>query len=131
MENIRKHRDIRLVTNSRAYHKRVMQPNFKSGIIFRENLMGCEMGKISVKMSKPVSLGQAFLDLSKIAMYRFHYDYMKPKYGDNLQLCYMDTDSLVYGIKTNDFDEDIANDVQARFDTSHQSKQESYWTDEG
>ena len=79
--------------------------------------MGCEMGKIKVVMSKPVYLGQAILDLSKIIMYEFHYDYMVPKYGDRLKLCYMATNSLVYDIKTEDFYEDIANDVEARFDT--------------
>ena len=65
-----------------------------------------------------VYLGQAILDLSKIVMYEFHYDYMIPKYGDRLKLCYMDTDSLVYHIKTKDFYADIADDVQTRFDTS-------------
>ena len=51
-------------------------------------------------------------------MYEFHYDYMKPKYGANLWLCYIDTDSLVYDIKTDDFYEDNSDDVEARFDTS-------------
>ena len=69
MENIRKHRNIKLVTNREAYLKLVMKPNFKSGILFSENLMGCEMGKIKVVMNKPVYLGQAILDLSKIVMY--------------------------------------------------------------
>ena len=73
--------------------------------------------------NKPANLGQAILDLSKIVMYEFHYDYMVPKYGlEKLKLCYMDTDSLVYDIKTDDFYEDIANDVEARFDTSGYSK---------
>ena len=76
------------------------------------------MDKIKVVMNKPVELGQALLDLSKIVMYEFHYEYMVPKYGENLTLCYMDTDSLVYRIKTEDFDADIADDVQTRFDTS-------------
>ena len=81
-----------------------------------------------------VYLGQAILDLSKIVMYEFHYDYMVQKYssdrlrmwgtgfallrGPRLQLCYMDTDSLVYRIQTEDFYEDISEDVPARFDTS-------------
>ena len=80
--------------------------------------MGCEMEKIRIVMNKSVYLGQAILDLSKISMYEFHYDYMLPKYGKHLKLCYMDTDSLVYDIKADDFYEDIANDVKARFDTS-------------
>ena len=123
MENIRKHRNIKLVTTEEKYLRTVMKPNFKSGIPFSENLMGCEMGKIKVVMNKPVYLGQAILDLSKIVMYEFHYDYMVPKYGlEKLKLCYMDTDSLVYDIKTEDFYKGIANDVEARFDTSGYNK---------
>ena len=123
MESIRKHRNIKLVTTEEKYLRTVMKPSFKSGVLFGEKLMGCEMGKIKVVMNKLVYLGQAILDLSKIVMYEFHYDYMVPKYGlENLKLCYMDTDSLVYDIKTEDFYEDIANDVKARFDTSGYSK---------
>ena len=74
MENIRKHRNIKLVTNRETYIKTVMKPNFKSGVLFGENLMGCEMGKIKVVMNKLVYLGQAILYLSKIVMYEFYYD---------------------------------------------------------
>ena len=118
MENIRKHRNIKFVTTEEKYLGTVMKPNFKSGVRFDENLMGCEMGKIKVVMNKVVYLGQAILDLSKIVMYEFHYDYMVPTYGDRLKLCYIDTDSLVYHIKTEDFYADITDDVPARFDTS-------------
>ena len=76
-------------------------------------------------MNKPVYLGQAISDLSKIVMYEFHYDYMEPKYGNNLKLCYMDTDPLVYHIKTEDFYEDIKEDVATRFDTSEYSKEDA------
>ena len=75
------------------------------------------MGCTKVVMKKPVYLGQTILDLSKMVMYEFHYDYMKTKFKD-FQFCYMDTDSLVYHIKTEDFYVDIANDVEERFDTS-------------
>ena len=118
MENIRKHRNIKLVTNREVYQKLVMKPNFKSGVRFGPNLMGCEMGKIKVVMNKPVYLGQAILDLSKMVMYEFHYNYMKQKYPEGLTLCYMDTDSLIYDIETDDFYKDIAEDVKDRFDTS-------------
>ena len=126
MENIRKHRNIKLVTNRESYLKTIMKPNFKSGVLFGENLMGCKMGKIKVVMKKPVYLGQAILDLSKIVMSEFHYNYTKPKYGDDLhlqgpqhlKLCYMDTDSLIYQIKTEDFYADITDDFPKRFDTS-------------
>ena len=79
MENIRKHRNIKLVMTEEKYLRTVMKPNFKSGALFGVNLMGCEMGKIKVVMNKLVYLGQAILDLSKIVMYEFHYDYVVPK----------------------------------------------------
>ena len=118
MENIRKHRIIKLVTNREAYLKAVMKPNFKSGTLFGTNLMGCKMGKIKVVMNKLVYLGQVILDLSKIVMHEFHYDYMKQKYPKGLTLCYMDTDFLIYDIETDDFCKDISEDVKDRFDKS-------------
>ena len=71
------------------------------------------MNKTRVKMNKQIYLGLSILDISKILMYEFWYDYMKPKYGNDVKLCYMDTDSFVMNIK------DIANDVEKRFDTSN------------
>ena len=76
----RKHRIIKLVMTEEKYLRTVMNRDFKSGVLFGESLMGCEMGKIKVVMNKLVYLGQAILDLSKIVMYEFHYDYMVPKY---------------------------------------------------
>ena len=126
MENIRKHRNIKLVTTEEKYLHAVMRPNFKSGVLFGKNLMGCEMGHTKVVMNKLVYLGQAILDLIKTVMYEFHYDYMVPKYGLNrLGLCYMDTDSLVYHIKTEDFYADIADDVETRFDTSRYNNKDA------
>ena len=75
------------------------------------------MGCTKVVMNKPVYLGQAILDLNKIIMYGFHYNYRKPKFKD-FQLCYINTDSLIYNTKTKDFYADIADDVQTRFDMS-------------
>ena len=83
MENIRKRKDIKLGTSRYSYRKTVMKPNLKSGIFFSSNLMGFEMGKIKVLMNKPIYFGQAILDLSKLVMYEFHYDYVIPKYGEN------------------------------------------------
>ena len=119
MENVRKHRNIKLVKDEEEYLRNVMCPNFKSGTLLGLDLMERKMGKIKVVMNKPVYLGQAILDLSKTIMYEFHYDYMKQKYPDDeLKLCYMDTDSLIYSIKTEDFYAEIADDVETRFDTS-------------
>ena len=63
-----------------------MRPSFKSGTLLGPDLMGCEVGKIKVVMNKPVYLGQAILDLSKLIMHKFHFDYMLSKYSDNIKL---------------------------------------------
>lgn len=92
MENIRSHRDMKLVTSEQKYKKYVMKPNFKDSMRFSEHLMGIEMGKTEIAMNKPVYLRQTTLDLSKTLMYEFYYDYMELKYGSKASLCYIDTD---------------------------------------
>ena len=84
-----------------------------------------EMKKVEVKMNKPIYLGQAILDISKILMYEFWYDYIKPQYGEKARLCYMDTDSFVMDIKTDDFYNDVSNDVDKGFDTSNYDKNDN------
>ena len=71
-----------------------------------------QMKKTKVKMNKPVYFGMSILDISKTLMYEFWYDYIKPKYGDRAKLCYMDTVSFIIYVRTEDFYEDIANDVE-------------------
>ena len=77
------------------------------------------MNKTKAKMNKSIYLGLSILEINKILMYEFWYDYVKPKYGNNVKLCYMDTASFVMNIKTKDFYKDIANDVEKRFDMSN------------
>ena len=113
MENARKHRDIKLVTNDKRRNQLVSEPNYHTTKCFLENLLAIEMKKTKVKMNKSVYLGMSILDISKILLY----DYIKPMYQDNAMLCYMDTDRFVIHIKTKDFYEDIANNVEKRFDT--------------
>ena len=107
MENIRKRRDIKLVTTNKRRSKLVSEPNYHTMNYISENLSIIEMNKTRVKMNKPIYLGLSILDISKILMYEFWYDFMKQKYN-NLKLCYMDTDSFVMNIKTEDFYKDIA-----------------------
>ena len=80
------------------------------------------MNKPKVKMNKPVYLGMLILDISKMLMYEFWYDYLQPKYQDKAKLCYMDTDSFVIHIRNKDFYKYIANDVKKCFDTSNYDK---------
>ena len=81
-----------------------------------------EMKKTEVRMNKPIYLGQAILHISKTLMYEFWYDCIKPKYGDNARLCYMDTDSFIMHIKTDGFLKDISKDIDKWFDTSNFDK---------
>ena len=111
-ENVRKHRDTKLVTKEEKRIKLVSEPNYHTTKHFSINLLAVEMKKTKVKMNKPVYLGMPILDISKTFMYEFWYDYIKPKYGDKEKLCYMDTDSFVIHIFQKDIFEDIANDVE-------------------
>ena len=119
MENIRKHRDIKLATTDKKRSKLVSEQNYHTVNLISEDLSIIEIEKTKVKMNKPIYLGLSILEISKILMYEFWYDYMKPKYNDNVKLCYMDVDSFIMNIKTNDFYKDISNDVENRFDTSN------------
>ena len=114
MENVRKHRDIKLVKRN----KLVSEPNYHTMKLIDNNLVIIEMRKVKVKMNKAIYLGLSILDISKITMYEFWYDYVKSKYEYKTRLCYMDTDSFVVNIKTKDFYKDIAENVKERFDTS-------------
>ena len=122
MENVRKHRDIKLVTTDKKRSILVSEPYYHTINYISEELSTIEMKRTKVKMNKPIYLGSSILEISKLLMYEFWYDYMKPKYGDNVKLCYIDTDSFIMkiymNIKTEDFYKDIANDVEKRFDTS-------------
>ena len=102
MENVRKHRNIKLVTTERRRNYLVSEPNYYTTKFFTENLLAIEMKKTQITMNKPVYLGLSILDLSKTEMHDFWYDYVKPKYGENAKLCYMDIDSFIVHIKTDD-----------------------------
>ena len=80
------------------------------------------MGASTVCLNKPIYLGRTILELSKTLMYKFHYEYIKPKYDENARLLFTDTDSLCYEIKTEDFYKDISSDVSEMFDTSGYDK---------
>ena len=105
MENLRKHRDIKLVTTDEKINKLVSEPNYHTTKRFSENLLAIEMKKTKVKMNKPVYLGMSILDISKTLMYKFWYE-------DRAKLCYKDTDSLIIQIITKDFFADISDDVE-------------------
>ena len=119
MENIRNRVDISLVNLEKKAKKLAAKPNFKHCTIFSEHLCAIDMKKKNLVFDKPVYLGMCILDLSKTLMYDFHYNYIKPKYGEKAKLLFTDTDTLAYEIKTKDFYKDISDDVVAKFYTSN------------
>ena len=119
MENVRKHEIIKLVNDDNKRIKLVSEPNYHTTKWFSENLLAIEMKKTSVKMNKPIYLGLAILSLSKIKMYEYWYDDVKPKYGDRIRFYHMDTDSFIMYIKIEDFYKDIAKDVEKVYHTSN------------
>ena len=98
MGNVRKHRDNKLVTTDKTRNQLVSEPNYHTIKWFSECLLAIEMKKIKVKMNKPVYLGLSILDITKTLIYQFWYEYIKPKYVDNVKLCYMDADSFIMHI---------------------------------
>ena len=124
MENVRNHRDIKLVATNKQRSRLASEPNYHSTKYISKDLLIMEMKKVEVKMNKLIYLDQAILDISKTLMYEFWYDYIKTKYGDKARLCYMDTGSFIINIKTEGFYKDIANDVNEWFDTSNYDKKD-------
>jgi hypothetical protein len=103
LENKRKHKNVKLVSDKRKLEKLIAKPNFNTTIIINQNLVAVCMDKTSVKMDRPLYVGMSILDISKTHMYEFHYNKMVHYFGrDNIGICYMDTDSFVYWIKTDD-----------------------------
>ena len=80
MENVRKHRDIKLVTTDEKRNKLVSEPNYHTTKRFSENFLAIKMKKTEVKMNELVYLGMSILDIRKTLMYKFWYVYIKPKY---------------------------------------------------
>src|SRR5437868_7564014 len=114
MENVRKRINVILVTEAKRLKKLASKPNYEDFIVFHEHLLGEQE---TLKLNKPIYIGFSVLELSKLAMFEFHYRHMEPKYGDNLKLCFTDTDSLLYEITTDDVYKDMQEDLHL-YDTS-------------
>ena len=119
MENVRKHRNIKLVATKRRRKYLLPEPNFHTVKFFTEKLLAIEMRKTQIIRSKLVYLGLLILNVSKIEIYEFWYDYVKPKYRENAKVRYIDTDSFIVQVKADDIYKDIAEDVETRFDISN------------
>ena len=121
MENVRCRSNVKIVNekNERKLLGLISQPNLKSVYRYENSdLVSLNMGKSFATFNKTIYLGQAILDISKSLMYNFHYKYIRDKYGDRARLLMTDTDSLCYEIQTEDFYDDIRDDVPTMFHTS-------------
>ncbi|XP_025265606.1 uncharacterized protein LOC112638322 [Camponotus floridanus] len=118
MENVRNRVDVRLATRwDSRFGALISKPNFHSRSVFSENLMAVELRKLEARINKPIYVGMSILDISKIRLYAFHYEYMSPLYGDKSKILYTDTDSLIYSVECEDAYERMKRDID-RFDTS-------------
>ena len=117
LESLRKHQDVKLVSEGRKFKKLVAKPNFKSFKIFSEDLVGVHLGKTEIKLIKPTYVGFSILDLSKTFMYDFYYNKMVKRYGSSVKLLMTDTDSFIIHVQTPDVYRDMAEDIDA-YDTS-------------
>ena len=122
MENVRNRANIEILNGSdegdeKRLLRRISKPNLGGAFIFdNSQLVSVRMRPSTVRLDKPIQHGLSVLDHAKVPMYDCHYGYMKPKYGNDVELDYTDTDSFIYEIRTDDFFEDIRNDVYTMFD---------------
>ena len=129
MENIRKRSNIKLETDPYHFLRQTAKPTFVSCKIFHENLVAVHMKNNLLLLDKPSYVGMCILDLSKVLMYDFHYNFIKKKYGDRAKLLFTDTDSLCYHIQTDDVYQDLY-DHKDMFDNSDYSKSSKFFFDE-
>lgn len=121
MENVRKYSNVKLVSKWEGRYGAkalIASPFFKNSVVFNENLAAIELLKSEVYFCKPIYVGFCVLDMSKTLLYEYHYEYMKPKFGNDCSVLYMDTDSLIYEILNTNIYEIMKNDCHSRFDTS-------------
>lgn len=107
MENVENRVDIKLINDGESFLKKASNPLYKCCQIFDDNLVAMEFNRSKITLDKPIYVGLSVLDLSKLHMYKFHYDFVKEKYGDKARLLFTDTDSLTYHIKTDDLYQDM------------------------
>lgn len=121
MENLRLRVDIKLVNKwgggKNGAGMLIARPNFKQCKIFDEEFVAIELSQTCITMNKPIVIGMSILDVSKLTMYKFMYDFLKPKYGEKCALAYTDTDSFILHLQKTNFYNEIKEN-SAMFDTS-------------
>ena len=118
VENVKKHKDIELVKTEKRRNYLVSETNYHTTKFFTQKLLAIKMRKTHIFMNKPVYLASPISDMNKIVMYELWSNQVKSKYREKAKVCYMDTDSFIVHIKTDDiYNKDIAENVETRFET--------------
>ena len=125
MKNLKNRMAVKLVSNKKDYLKLISKPSYISHKIFDNDLVAIRKNKVTLTLNKPAYIGMCILELSKVLMYEFHYNYIKNEYGNNSKLLFTDTDSLMYEIKTEDVYEDFSSNKEM-FDFSNYSTKSKY-----
>ena len=107
MENLRRRKNLIIVTNTEQAEYYCNKFKFNRFNIFKENFVGVTMIKKKIKWNKPTYLGAAILDVSKLQLYKFHYENLVPKYGRRARVLYKYTDSLFCQVQTPDLYRDL------------------------
>ena len=121
-ENVREHRDMKLVTTDKRRNQLLSEPNYRTQKYFSENFLAIEMEKTKVKWISQYILPWQYWEISKTLMDEFWYNYIRPKYQNNAKLCYMDTERFIIHIKTESLYVGIGNGVENWFGTSNYSE---------
>ena len=126
MEKLTNRIDVKFVSNKKDYLKRTLKPNYMSHKIFDNDLVVTRKNKITLTLNKTACIRMSILELSKVLMCEFHYNYIKNKYGNDSRLLFTDTDSLMYEIKIEKVYEDFSNNKKV-FDSSNYSTTSKYY----
>ena len=126
MENLRNRIGVKFVSNKKDYLKWTSKASYMSDKIFDNDLVAIRKNGVTLTLNKPAYIRMCILELSKVLMYEFHFDYIKNKYGNNSRLLFTGTDSLMYEIKTEDIYGDFSNNKEM-FDFSNYSTKSKYY----
>ena len=126
MENLRNRINVKLVNNEKDYLKCISKPIYMPHKIFDSNLVAIRKSKLALKLNKPAYIRKCILELNKVLMYEFHYDYIKNKYDSKSKLLFTENDSLMYEIKTDDAYEDFSINKEMFYFSSYSTKSKYY-----
>ena len=123
IEDVRKRIEFYLACTEAEHEKMVSSYRYKGFGKFNDDMYWTQMSKKTVKLDKPIQIGFTILNLSKMVMFDYYYEYLKPKYGEKLKLLATDTDSFIFEVETEDFYKDMYKDRSGYYDISDYPKE--------